>query len=408
MIALMMLIIFAISPLFSGILGTALIILDRKRSIFYLFILALVIAYPALFFLPDLNYDATRIFTEMGNYNDSSSFVELYKNYIDVGSDYRTYPVFVFFMFVISKTGLFNLLPFLSAFFTYFLFLFPIVSEWKKGERRSSTVIVSLFGVFAWLSYVLTISGMRYYLAIAIYFFSMYIDIVRSDNKKNEKLIKKLIPWILYLLAVLIHPSMIVFLCITIASKLTKKHASVSAIVVAIAGFIVMNLQTFVGNGTNGYFTTLINRFTIYSENANFSSMRTIAIILREYVALFMILASIIFIIKKLFSHTPSANMEFTLFTFYSMVFTLSMFTKYNIYDRFIFFVIPLAILYYLLNISKDVSIITNIIFFVLIFSVILVGLNYNQNVSYLNFSVTKLNIYFSPIFSLIEKIPLY
>lgn len=376
--------------------------LDKARASFYLFIICSVVAVPALFFLPAINYDATRIFSEMSTYLSYQDFSSIIKHYFITGSDYRTYPVFIWLMFLVSKTGLFTLLSFISVLFTYFLFCLPLFREWKKENISYPFFILGFIGTFFWISYVSTISGMRFYLGLSVFFISIYIDLINDSKPRSHR--KNILILMLYFIALLIHPGTIFFLLVRLIVFLANKipnYMTVSLIIIFV--FILQFISRGSISGSSNYLIVLFNRLITYNQNSNFSDLRTLALTVKNIsgilVNVYMLLVSGYALYKK--RHNDGTK-KLDLFVFSLSAMTLSFSTSYNLISRFSLISVPLLIIYYnnrSNKIASNSNLLVQYIGVILICFSLLTGINYNRNIIYLDFNITEQNVFLKPIF---------
>lgn len=394
-------VIFAISPMISAVISLTLMVIDRKRAALYLFFVCLAIALPALFFIPDVSYDASRIFREMLSYKSFTSFRSLITLYFQTGSDYRTYPIFVYTMYAVSRTGFFTLLPFISVFGTYFLTTLPVIDMWRRERIKWPTLAIGIGAIVSWISYVLTISGMRFYLAAALVCTVLYFDLFNGSNTSGAK-IALLVS--LYIVAALIHPGV---LLIILARVITALAYRIPLPLLGLLGIVAIGALQYVllskSGGGGGYVATLINRLVVYGQNGNFSDVRTLAIKLKEILTIFVAFILLALSIRSYITNEKEKFNKANVFIITLCLLTIGLMNSANLIDRISFVIVPIFVVF-----CARLYIKNQLVYFLFIpvaIILIVAGLNYNQNVSYLVFVDKPLNVLFHPIWDSVRNI---
>lgn len=375
-----------ISPIIGILMNMVLLFLDRRRSIIYLLLLCVSIAIPALFMVPDISSDAYRILSEMKKYSLYTNVWEMLSIYAATGSDYGTYPLFTSIMFLISRTHVPTLLPFIAILFTYFFSLMPFVNEYRMKRYGSLKLAISVVSVGGWISYVMTMSGMRFFLAAAIVWSTIYFDFFETDYINKERK-RNIFIGLGYLCAALIHPGIVPVVLIGFFSRQLSKIPIIYLVFGAIIFFGTLQFVLRTGNPfSSGYVSVLVNRFLVYSNNSNFTGLRTLAMRLKEYTAIWSAIVSIVIAIRRrlIQSQYGSSDYRNTVVILLSLL-VLALAGSGNIIDRLMYIAIPVSV-YCLMDMKLPTNI-KSIISASVVLPVILTGINYNQNIRYLVFN---------------------
>lgn len=194
---------FFISPILSFLIATIFFSM-KKESAIVSFFFGISISFPALFYVPLMTDDAYRIFDVVQSMQNVSA--EYIITWLKLwAGDYLNYPLFTALMYFVSHHFNYTALSFIVAGITYSLITYTV---WKYVRILKVNIVskyLTLFASLSWVSYLETISGMRFNLACVM---ALYIILELFIFKEKYKIID--LAWLLIPLS--IHPGVILII----------------------------------------------------------------------------------------------------------------------------------------------------------------------------------------------------
>ena len=234
------------------------IFFKRENLKYYFLIVSLVLAVLAFLYVPNSKMDLYRHYTML-------DMTRIYGfDYIMTSDDYKSLPVIGIYMYLISLLNCNSFLPGITAFIVYKLSLDIVYLSGIKYNSSKSGMLLAAYFYIGTANYLGTISGIRNPLAITIFIYLLYIELI---EKKHIKLC-----WIGYLMTCLIHVSMVLPLVLRISvylyKRFTKTIIKVALICWSVFLPIIMNiLSSLSGIPLIGLLVTKMNSYD--SEEAN-------------------------------------------------------------------------------------------------------------------------------------------
>lgn len=166
--------------------------------------------------------------------------------------------------YIVCKIGNVNLLQFMVTFITYMLIFNIVNKNFNKNDSNFKYALILLFTFFSF-SYMSIISNLWYMLAVSIFSLGIY-------KEYNES--KKICAYILYILSILVHSSIIFPLGLLILFKIFKNKINIKLVLFMLILFssIGIILNFLVVNYNNAIISELYNYYLPYFENAEFIS----------------------------------------------------------------------------------------------------------------------------------------
>ncbi len=186
------------------------------------------------FYLPYITADLYRIYETMQWYA-TFSFREFYETLVVSSS----VPSSRILFWLIGKTGIVELLPFISAIVSYSLIFYTLEKSRKQFHITRQNFAIALFFLMSGSIYISVIGGIRMMLALSMIFFCFYRETV--EKKKNPILH---IP--LYIIAVFMHDMALIVLAIRILASVFDKRKSPAKKLFILLGIGVMFLAAIV------------------------------------------------------------------------------------------------------------------------------------------------------------------
>lgn len=339
------------------------LIRDRKHSIVYIVLLALLMALIAYNFNPEstqdlyrYNYIMDRVYSPL----DLGQYLQIMFN--------NNKFLFEFLKYIVSQIGNLRILPFVCVFIGYFISIYTIFDYTKIKNMKTYKGIFILLLFLCIFYFFNFISGLAQFLATSIGFLAFYLEFVKGKTKIYYK--------ILYLLPGFIHASMFLIILIRILLifdlKKTKYFIIPLFIFYGVAKNVIYNVVILFEN------VPLINNLV---SKANMYLLETQSAWYSTY-GVTIILLLLFFIIIYLFTNKKYREIEnekFCDLIFIVLLFNICSVQYFVIYTRILDFSIVLMNLYLLqvLDIVKRKYKII-IIIGLLLFSLLLGSVNLN------------------------------
>ena len=145
-------------------------------------------------------------------------------------NEYNEAPLSKLYLYLISLTGSNHLLSIVNCFFVYFLLLYIIYKVGNKLKIADRINCLGILFIAMSIKYATVNTNIRHPLAITIFFVILMYDLIGHKNR--------VCCLIGYIVSILLHPSMIILLCIRIISRFSLKY---SIIIIGFLGFICIN-----------------------------------------------------------------------------------------------------------------------------------------------------------------------
>lgn len=374
-----------ISPIFTLVLSSIILIMSKKETIGFSFLLGFSISYPALYYLPIPAEDASRLYQVVEGMrsiqlNGLISWLQL------SARDYLNYPIFSSLMYIVSQTLKTTFLSFIASGLTYTIVCYLTTKFARIFQLSKLTVALTLLANIFWISFVETISGMRFPLASCIVILIILNLFVYREHISYFSLLYFLIP-------LGIHPGVIILIIPIIFIWIMKKYDNlllkIIMIVLAVATFIlVFNGQVF----QNDYTGMLLRRFNSYTTiryDYVFTPQKIMHLILG------IIITFISFILLKKIAKDAENSVLFARLNQLNLIYLIYyclLIMSINLDVRMMVATPLIAILGIAARTSNRLYVIPQWQYFVvlLLILIIIIGLIYNKAILRLNFETIK------------------
>lgn len=203
--------------------------ISNKKIVLIISVISISIMILCLNMKPPESFDLYRYFLEMDylrNLDLKTTFTEILARPTKVWTAIQRIAT------LISKDN--HAIFFLSIPITVISYMYILVDLNKNYKLTNRQIVLSIFTFFSIVSTIHLMSGIRNVLAVAIYSIGMYLALFK----------KKKLGYLFYLVALLIHPMVIMILCFQIISKLLRKIVIGN---VKIGQYIILLWQVFSG-----------------------------------------------------------------------------------------------------------------------------------------------------------------
>lgn len=340
-------VIFLINPILGGIFCVLGLYKDKKQSINYAVMLAVLFASFAYWFIPSHEMDLTRYFDQLRVYNGldwNVFYTQILKNEILFLQEVLFY--------VIAQTNNYHLLPAIVVFIVYFIIFYMVTDYGKRNNIKSKEIIKTLLFIICVLPFPSIVSNVRNILAFSIFTLGVYRE---YEQKKCN-----VITWLLYICPIFIHISSMALLLIRLAISFwgwKKKLRLFIGLLITTSPFIINKFAPFLmsrGEITSAFFTKANNYinatdtgYALYLQSNLFMKIQKIYFIC---IVIFLMVAFTFSYIdknkKKLENtHIKDESKIMTFFIFICCVVIGTIPIVLTVYMRFTFIVIMLSFL---------------------------------------------------------------
>lgn len=313
----------------------------RKRFM-YLYLSVIVLAFFAFFMWPDNDYDLYRHYLTLNKYKTLSlqQVLNIAERYVGTGtiewnvnSYINAYPVYSLYAWIISKIGLYQLLPFLTIVIVYGLAVYRIRSVAIQTQNYGRSVVISYIFVLICYNYVFVTSNIRQPLSNAIFAFALYEELVNRKNKAGC--------FVIYFMACFIHSSAYMFLGLRILLIFYNKRTRYIILPTLLTANHILPIIC------SELLKVRIRSISMVAEKyLNYTVMRANAD--GKHVSYkLMIMYIMILLVLLVFTYGSARYKHYKKYCtiiMLSIFFVLSMTNQSDIFNRFEFFVIPLII----------------------------------------------------------------
>ena len=239
----------------------------------YIFLIALFVAVLAYAYEPTGNTDLIRYFAKVERYKNApiSSVFSL-----EFSSRKENLVLFELICWVIAKIGDVHLLPFFSAFFTYYIGLYLTYDIWTNDERpfRSGACLFYVICLLLSLHFFNIVNSIRNVLAFALIALAAYRDIIK--RKFNIGTI------LLYIIPLFLHTSSLLFIIARLLSSVKGKKFFGICLATALSNPILQLISPIVLKGgvpdniVGGLFYNLVyksDRYFAYTSTSGYAAV---------------------------------------------------------------------------------------------------------------------------------------
>ena len=293
---------------------------QRRHGTLYSFLIAFGMAAIAFNFAPFdyQNTDILRHFDRLRSIKNVSFQQAL------VNDAYSSLMGYYLILKVFSMVENPSLLPAFITFLGYFVCLY-VISQMDR-EKNSAIRFITLFLFMSCTSFLGFCSGIRQYLIFSCFSFIFYSETVQKKNK--------VLPWVMYLLLITIHTTMIIILILRLICGLLckKEKLSLLGLLVFFWSFIQSFAVRFIANNFNNKYTDKILEMYGYYENHD-SNMVVPNFLWRTVLLIFCTIVVLTLINCK--DGISRSLKKYLCFCMILCAFTLGSIMQYDIFVRF-------------------------------------------------------------------------
>lgn len=335
---------------------------SRKIMVAFVFIIALI----SFFIKPTYKMDLYRHYETLDLFRQGGWTSVINHRY------FTSLPIFSIYFYIVSRLSNNGFLPMITIFIEYILVFFMILKCSKKFDTTKTSILYASIFFISTFNYFGAVSGIRNMLAFSIFAYFLYIDLV--ENKK------KLICFSIYIILCMFHTSVIILLVFRIVLFVRNKIFITIIGVGLFMSSLYMPIVLKVLNKFQNF--EIMKLFSLQIESYMYQSYKEpISHIHSTIILSFIILIFICFATKTRNKYKELEKIN--IFTSLIICLTVGSYNNFNMYSRFVSFLIIVSsiyiVLYFGIRTKKDnyrnvLSInkkynykISNIVFFLMI-----------------------------------------
>ena len=204
---------YLILPIISTPIIIAVLILKKNQYKFIIPLLCINMSIIAFNTKPLVTDDLTSYFSLLRNMKNFGLY------FVNNISEFRQFPTINYFFYMISLTNNFHLLPAITIFFVYFVYLYIIFNYSNKEYMNKFSIFIGVLFLLSIVPIYEIISGIRSQFGCAILIIAIYRDIIKK--KRN------FITIFLYVLAFFTHSSITILIFLRLIIVVYKKFSKV-------------------------------------------------------------------------------------------------------------------------------------------------------------------------------------
>lgn len=309
-----------------------------------LFVFVIFLSTIAYFFDPIKAYEVN------GNYTDLYRFWEDMKEFQNSGwnsenmqTSYENIIVVKILVYLVARTGNFNLLAALSSFLTYGSFAILLILVKKRFNVQNKVLIILFFIFIALINFKVTITNVRMPIGMGFFSLALFLDVFNHNRIGSI---------VLYVVSCFIHMVFPVFILLRVLSIIAFKTKSLIMIIIlcliAIFSTIsIQNISYFLDNfKSTEYFAHLLNKIEFYTSEDMVNYIEVPALI--TYISKMVLLCiTLVYSYKNIFSNNDKKIFkEFYIFTLLFLCFTIGSVWSYYLFNRLTNFMCYLIVLW--------------------------------------------------------------
>lgn len=299
--------------------------ITKKKKI-YIFIVVLLLGILGSLFNPIKAF-------RLGDYTDLYRFYQTldsikglpFNNNVPIFQEYNNFPVMKVLLFIISRTGINSLLPFVSCFVFYGLFGLLLIKITEKYNVSSKTMGLAFFIFICLFNFKMVISNIRCSMGCSIFLLTLYYEIIERPKRKTYLLG--------YLICCCIHPIFILFFVIKILLQLTNKYTDkIVFILILLYSFFINVFLDFISRFTDSEVFSYLSMKIDYYANIWEANINEPLLILTGILQI-ILLIYLLFIVRKIIKKNSNEEIFYRI-TMSFVILSISSFWNFVIFQR--------------------------------------------------------------------------
>ena len=282
-------------------------------------ITCIVLSVMAYHILPSPSLDLYRYYSHI----QSAQFYGL--DYIFNYPDYKSLPVAAMYisLFVILKNKC--LLPLITCFIYYFFITNIVITYARRNRKDKLGLVISLILIYAVGSYLGVVSGIRNPLAISVFIYILYKDLLFRS--------KFLYCLIGYILLSFFHPSVLILLFLRIILFIDKKFDRIICFLLLIWTFGKVKLLSIVSVFSSNYISFISTKASSYDmKEAN--SVANVPLYTFVYFIFYLFSLIILLFFLKSTSKKVMKSQNYVRYFYFLLSFCFGAIVEYHLFVR--------------------------------------------------------------------------
>lgn len=255
--------------------------INAKKYIFFIVTILSILAY---------NYDPVYAYEKLGFYSDLYRIfndIDMFRYMGDEYVGYMTAPLSRIYISFFSNFENNSWLPFTTCIIYYGLYLLFIYKLGIDNRIKNRYILVVIFFVVAITNYSVIIGNIRYPIATVIYIVCLYYDLVKD----------KKIYCLGYVISILIHPGIFIYLLIRCLVKEKLKKSIAIAVVLIILLNFTEEILSVLAIFSPVFFGDILSKFLLYKDISNFAEPTISVYII--YILIIVVMMILIYLVKQ-------------------------------------------------------------------------------------------------------------
>ena len=243
-------------------------------------------------------------------------------------NDYSALPIAGLYVSIFVILNNKFLLPAVTCFIYYF-FISNIIIKYSKNNNKSKYgLTISLIAFYLISNYLGVISGIRNPMAISLFCYILYKDLVMNIS------FKKCLCG--YILLCFFHPSVIILLIIRLLLFLSKKHDKIICMLLLLWTLMKTNLLSILLKVTNSSHILLLSQKLTSYDSTEANAVANVSLYTMVYLLFYISSIVIFFIYKaKCSRNENNRNEKFDRFFKFLLCFCIGSIFEYHMFVRF-------------------------------------------------------------------------
>ncbi len=330
----------------------------RRNTMIYILVSTGILAVLCFF------VDPLEIYREHGYYIDLNRFYRdmfVFQTYgweapvYFLRTPYETIPIVKIIVFIVSKTGVYGLLPALACIVVYYSFGYVLIKIKKESDVSDWTTVLAFFFFIVMNNYVNTFSNIRMPMGISVFVVILYKDLI-----EHKSFVKCMMG---YCALIFLHPIFVVFIMFRILAFFTNKYSLITTCLVSVGAGVVLGISDAVSGLTSGnvFLTAIFEKINYYTrdEVANHVDSAWVAI---ACVRIIILSLSLWCMHQKCKKEKIKKYEEMEKFAYIVLCFTIGANWNFHLFTRMSNLIVYLFIIFFVINRSckKELSALRN------------------------------------------------
>jgi len=258
------------------------------------------------------------VYNQMMLSMESFIFKDLIKNIFHRGEI-----ISMTYLYAMQKLGLEHYIQVIPTLVFYYIMLYVIIDYSKTNNNNKTTTIIISVVFLSLFKYMDIVTNFRNYLALALFFLAIYLDLIKKQQNK----------WIylLYITSSLIHTSLFAMLILRIMIEIKSKYLLKAIIAMMLLTIIFPETLVFILKPVNiDFIKFVVERISFYISEAE------LYITIQYIFRIMQFIAIAVFSIYGMKKYNNTNEEKYNMLTCIIYIITIVLITRYWIFLRFV------------------------------------------------------------------------